>query len=881
TQVAVSPWKDAPGGGPLDIWLEAKGNRGDVRFVDSAVNGADSDAAPRLEFPRLFDAPLVLERASGRVRWIYDGPRSSVSGLNLKVGMNGASVDGSFGLVIGSEGNQDRGGFGLRLTMADVDAADQPLTGWLPMKLLREEISPELAEWLASGVAGRVPEGRLTLHLPLDAAGSHDADALESLFGLDLQVRDARLPFAADWPLIEDIEGRLALRNATLDARVDSAQSLGVVLTDGEVQLVDNVLSVTADLGAAPDAVARYLAAMPVAGMALAGDWQGEGRVDGQLALSLPLGNPEALTLDVETQTAVERLVHAPSGVTLRSLRGPLRWQQRGDSGDLQGRLEARLLGGSVTADIDTANDRLQASGRLAISELLALGAPPGAGELVSGQLPWRASVELDGSKPRVLIESGLEGVAIALPAPLGKAAEATRPLSLSLALADEPSLTGRLGTALGLRWRAGGGAGGQGQVWLNRAAPSAWPGEAGWSVAAYLPELVLPEWGRALTPLMDSPGGAHVGAGLRHLIFDTDCLRVSAHCLGSLAIDGQPRGAGWQLALDGSLLVGQLSYRPAADMALDVSLQQLVLDGLIPEAPQSGQGTLLGEVYVPPEPEPMPNWLAGIPNGRLRVAQLQRKGRRFGPLTAYWASTPESLTVSPVGLTLGEITAHGSLVWEAAGPDASLARARVALDGRNLGNALSLLGEQVAVTSATTRVTAQLAWPGSPWQFALARSRGSIEAELRDGRFVNIESPSARVIGLLNVDNLLRRLSLDFSDVTGRGTAFDRVSGAATLYGGVLETRGPINIEGPATNFALDGSVDLISRQLDQQLTITVPLSSNLPLAAVVAGAPVVGGALFIADKLLGDTIDRVTQLNYRVRGPWTSPQLSLERAE
>src|SRR5699024_4546859 len=57
TQVAVSPWKDAPGGGPLDIWLEAKGNRGDVRFVDSAVNGADSDAAPRLEFPRLFDAP--------------------------------------------------------------------------------------------------------------------------------------------------------------------------------------------------------------------------------------------------------------------------------------------------------------------------------------------------------------------------------------------------------------------------------------------------------------------------------------------------------------------------------------------------------------------------------------------------------------------------------------------------------------------------------------------------------------------------------------------------------------------------------------------------------------------------------------------------------
>ena len=876
TQVAVSPWEDAPGGGPLDIWLEAKGNRGDVRFIHSADNSTDSAAGVRLEFPQLFDAPLALDHASGRVHWIYDGPRSSVSGLDLEARMNGASVAGSFGLVVGGEG---RGGFGLRLTMADVDAVGQPLTGWLPMKLLREEVAPALAEWLASGVAGRVPEGQLTLHLPLGAEGSHDQDTLESLFGLDLTVSDARLPFAPDWPLIESIEGRLSLLNETLDARVSSAQSLGVALTAGEAHLVDNVLSVTADLSASPSAVGRYLSAMPVEGMALAEDWQGEGRVDGQLSLSLPMDNLDALTLNLETQAAVERLVHGPSGLTLHSLSGPLRWYQQGDSGGLQGQLEARLLGGPVKADIDTQEDRLRVSGRLAVSELLAMGMPDGANKVVSGQLPWQASVELTDSPPTVLIESGLEGVAIDLPTPLGKAEQATRPLSLSLALADEPNLTGRLGTALGLRWRAGGG--GQGQVWLGREAPSAWPREAGWSVSAYLPELVLPEWGQALAPLVESPSGTSGGVGLRHLAFDTDCLRVSAHCLGSLAIDGQPQGAGWQLALDGSLLTGQLSYRPGADMELDASLSQLVLDGLIPEAEQSGQGTLLGEVYVPPEPEAMPVWLGSIPDGRLRVAELHRKGRRFGPLTAYWAATPTSLAVSPVGLTLGEISAHGSLVWEAAGAQASLTRARGALNGRNLGNALSLLGEQVPVTSANTQVTTQLAWPGAPWQFALARSRGSIEAELRDGRFVNLESPSARVVGLLNVDNLLRRLSLDFSDVTGRGTAFDRVSGAATLYGGVLETRGPINIEGPATNFALDGSVDLIRRQLDQQLTITVPLSSNLPLAAVMVGAPVVGGALFVADKLLGDTIDRVTQLNYRVRGPWTSPQLSLERAE
>jgi uncharacterized protein YhdP len=130
-------------------------------------------------------------------------------------------------------------------------------------------------------------------------------------------------------------------------------------------------------------------------------------------------------------------------------------------------------------------------------------------------------------------------------------------------------------------------------------------------------------------------------------------------------------------------------------------------------------------------------------------------------------------------------------------------------------------------------------------------------------------------------VDNLLRRLRLDFSDVTSQGTAFDSVTGAATLYGGILETNGPLEVEGPATFFSLEGTVDLVRRELDQRLSVTVPVSRNLPLTAVIAGAPLVGGALFIADRLFGDALDRVTRIHYRVRGPWISPQISVENAE
>jgi uncharacterized protein YhdP len=238
-------------------------------------------------------------------------------------------------------------------------------------------------------------------------------------------------------------------------------------------------------------------------------------------------------------------------------------------------------------------------------------------------------------------------------------------------------------------------------------------------------------------------------------------------------------------------------------------------------------------------------------------------------------------LRIAPLAFTLGQVEGRGELSWEAAGKQESLTRARLGLSGGDLGTAFEVFGQPVPLRSRQTQVDAQLAWPGAPWQFALRRSNGDIEATLQDGRFLTLDSSSAKLVGLLNVDNLLRRLRLDFSDVTGKGTAFDSVRGAATLYDGRLETRGPIEIDGSSTQFSLDGNVNLLSRQLDLALGITVPISQNLPLAAVLIGAPYVGGALFLADRFFGGWIDKVTRIYYRVQGPWASPRITLENAE
>lgn len=878
--VEVDPWESAPGGGPLDVWVEADGTRGRVDFVDAGQAS--------MHFPELFAAPMQLDYATGEVIWSYDGPRSFVSGRDLKVGWRDAEVEGGFGLAIAAD---RRGGFGLELDMRDVNARDIALSEWLPMPLLRNDVDAELADWLASGLAGRVPQGQLRLHVPLREQDDLDSEKLDSSLSLDLDIVEGRVPYAEGWPALTNVSGHLSVEDDSLEARVDHAESQGVKTEGASVKLADEVLSVEGPLSASLTQLLAFLEEMPVEGAEAASDWRGEGSVTGQLSLSLPMADPDALDLKVEADARASRVVHQGTELEFENVSGPLTWSQQGEEGGLSGRLEGQVLGGSVAADLQGRNDSVALSGRADAPALLDwAGLEPGV--LLSGSFPWQGRLELDAQ--RLSLESTLEGLSIALPAPLGKRASQTVPLKLDLSLGDSPVLSGQYGRDVGARWRAAGPGGSQGQLWVGRAAPGAWPGEPGWSVLAYLQRLDLGAWADALKPLAGampeggSSGGG--GAGLSRLEARTDCLSDGDRCLGTLTIDASPRfsrGARqWQAALGGSLVDGQVTYRPGVAQPLVLDLDRLVLDSLIPESGQTAvqgaeSGSLFGELEVTSAPAAFPQRVRELPDGRLTIDDIVYQGNRVGPFNGAWRSSGDRLSVEPVSLTLGEVTAEGSLVWEASGSQASLTRSRLALTGGDPGTALAALGQDVAVRAERLDVDSQLAWPGAPWQFALARSRGSLNVDMVDGTFANISSPSAKVVGLLNVDNLLRRLRLDFSDVTGEGTAFDRVSGAATLYGGVLETEGPIRIDGPATDFTLDGSADLARRQLDLMLGVTVPVSNNLPLAAVAVGAPVVGGALFVADKLFGDVIDRVTRIHYLVQGPWTSPRITLESAQ
>ena len=904
--VVVSPWQEGiPGGGPLDAWVEAQGREGLVRFV--------GQPGMQLAFPELYAAPMALDWASGEVSWALDGDSDafSVTGKQLKAVWRGARVDGDFHYAstsrpsteiasTGDAANDAGGELELNLDMRDIDAIDTPLMDWLPVNILDEE----LREWLAGGIAGRVPHGSLHLKLTLDgdddgisgadeAAADTDDDEFEGELRLALEIEDGELTYDPEWPALSNVSGQLELVDETLHATVDHAETLGLVSEGAQVALEDEKLSVTGPVQGPTQGLLRLLAEAPVDGMDAFAQWRSEGRVTGELALDMPLDNPEALEVDVRASVDAPSLTLSQIDLTLGTVNGALHYRHAQNTDFLTGELGARVFEGPLLARFDVGGEGIAFEGRALGRGLLQWAGMARLDGLLSGYFPYSAQFDLKGEEPHLDVESDLQGLAILLPPPFGKRLDER--VALHVEATPGQQLVVELADRMRLRWRSLGPAPGQGQgqIWLERWPTSAqWPGGRGWNAVWHTPRLYLGRWQSTVAALGetsgDSPAPASSGLvsqpsvvlpSLRRVVVDTDCLYFDELCLGSFEATASPLADGWQLDLAGTLIQGQASHRPNLATPLSIDLAQLNLDMLMPESTKMPE--LSEAIATAPEPKPLPGWLDKVPNGEIVIDTILRREQRLGPLSASWQTSPQRLRVAPLSLTLGEVTAAGELVWEASGPQASLTRSRLALTGGDLGSALKALGQPVAIRSTTTQVESQLAWPGAPWQFALERSRGSIDVALEDGQFVTLDSPSARLIGLLNVDNLLRRLRLDFSDVTGEGTAFDSVRGSATLYGGRLETRGPVEIDGPSTQFTLEGSVDLAARRLDMLLGITVPVSQNLPLAAVLIGAPYVGGALFLADKIFGGWLDKVTRIHYRVQGPWTSPQITLENAE
>jgi uncharacterized protein YhdP len=225
-----------------------------------------------------------------------------------------------------------------------------------------------------------------------------------------------------------------------------------------------------------------------------------------------------------------------------------------------------------------------------------------------------------------------------------------------------------------------------------------------------------------------------------------------------------------------------------------------------------------------------------------------------------------------------GRIDGNG---WWRIGRENQTTELEVQVATEDAGAFLDRLGYPVAVRNAPTKIAGSFMWLGAPNDFDYPSLGGNVTLRTGPGQFTKIDPGIGKLLGVLSLQALPRRLTLDFRDVFSEGFAFDDVAGDFRIDKGVMRTDN-LKLQGPAATVTLTGDIDLAkeTQQLDVRVKPALSSTFSAGAAVLLLANPIVGAAVgagtLLAQKLMNDPLDQLFSYDYRVTGSWSDPQVA-----
>ncbi len=849
--LSTHAWQHLPALSGITGQLESNDKDGRLQLDSQQVS---------IELPALFRQPLLLRQLGGDVEWQHFPALWRIQSARLVADNADVQTETRFSLDLPSEGEPF---LDLQTRFSDGDVT--AVSRYLPAHIMPTGV----VDWLDRAfLGGRISKGVALFHgRPAD----FPFDEHEGVFQVSADVENVGLEYGAAWPRIEGITAQVNFngRGLRIDAssgRIFSTQ-LGptqVSITDlhhGELQIDGSTQSSNAEL-------LRFLNESPLASHyrdTLAGlTARGDSHLT--LSLSLPLTSHAGVPLllgriDFSGGTlAVPKL-----DLTLEDINGPLDFT---DAGLFSTGLQANLYGNPVTITAQTQDDGPNAGTHLDLQghtdiKTLAAHQPGAFWHLLEGGSDYRASLLFAphaAAPARLHIESALSGVAVHLPAPLGKTAKQTRPFTIDMPLSGAvPGVIvvgygNELNGVFALSKSQGKTGLARGELRLGGASAQL-PAQAGLRVAGELALFDFDAWRAALMNGKATDIAVQAPDTVDAVDVHVKQFKAGSYTLNGLHLLAERQPAQWQVNVDSDALSGSIQvpvhYPDGGPVVMALDYLKL--------AAESHDGTT-GKPIDPRQ----------LPALQLVAKRFDYHDGEFGTLTLNTTRSPAGMHVDKAMVESPQLKASASGDWIV---DKSKQLSRFSIDASapKLGLLLGKFGYVGNIKDGETVAKIKAEWPGSPAQFALERLQGSLHVDIKDGRFVDIEPGAGRVFGLLSINELQRRLRLDFSDLFRKGFTFDEISGDFTLKSGNAFTENTV-IKGPAARIDISGRTGLVQRDYEQLITVTPHVTSSLPLAGAIAN-PGIGAALFLAQKLFQSQLDAITRYQYTVNGTWDKP--------
>ena len=873
------------------------GLSGTARLDPSGGRLALAGGGAVLRLPGLLEHDEIgLDRYDAQVGWRRDAAGQLEVALE-RFGFENADaageVQGSWRATPAGPGAVDLEGH--------LDRAD----GTRVWRYLPLELNDEARRWVRDAIrAGHSRDVRLRLRG--DLADFPFVDPAQGEFLVTVAVESGRLAYDEDWPPIEAVAGKLRFERASMSFEGEGARMFGLALGDIAAHiedLDDPVLDVRGTAEGPLADMIRVVAESPLreeVGEAL-GRLRFDGPASASLRLELPVDDLDASRVEGSVRLAGNRFEPLANLPPFEAVRGEIAFTHEGIA--FEG-LRANWLGGEVQADGRGAGEALaiRGRGRATAAGLVPL-VPSRFAAALSGGFDYRGELRFDRRGARIALSSDLAGLALALPAPLGKAAAAVRPARLELVPIDgddaarhvrlrvDPtgatSAAAATGTdAIELLLETGDAAPDE-DVPVRRAAlgvgiAPALP-ETGFALRVHMAELDLDRWRELLGAGADPLPASDELPEPDRLSLRVGAARIGGKTVHDLVLEATRLDDAWKARVHSRQADGRREWREAGDSGPGGNLVARFARLEIPEDDKHDITSLLTEA-----PRSLPALdvraerftLGTMDLGALELTAHQGEAGRGGD----WLI--DRLVLEHAAGRL-EATGRWSAA-EAGAAGAATADAPVrtmALDfGLAIGDAgrlLGALGFPDTVRGGTGDFSGGVRWQGSPLAIDLPSLTGELRLDIGRGQFLRTEPGIAKLIGVLNLQSLPRRLNFDFRDVFAEGFAFDEIRGGAALLRGVASTE-DLEMNGLQARVRLRGEVDLVRET--QSLLVAVQPQVDAGLASLAYAAmvnPAVGIGSFIAQWMLSKPLSDMLATEFEVEGDWSDPQVTQRARE
>ncbi|HXA46340.1 MAG TPA: AsmA-like C-terminal region-containing protein, partial [Burkholderiaceae bacterium] len=585
----------------------------------------------------------------------------------------------------------------------------------------------------------------------------------------------------------------------------------------------------------------------------------------------------------------------------LTATTGQLEFTERGLA--LNG-IHANFLGGPMTVSGGGPAEAtvIKAEGVLTADGLqkYASGASRRLAQRVSGSTRYDVTVSVKKSRADVIVSSNLQGLASDLPAPLHKEANEILPTKfdmLGLSAQDAPvareEIKLSVGSGITARYErekvndkiSDKNANDKNAAWhmvrggigVNAAAT---PPANGVLLNVNMKSLNVDTWLDLFADLSSADKARETGAS-------TDLLDLSEFIAPNLLaarttemiifkrkLDNVVLGATlekdvWQANIDASQASGYITYFAKADQGkgkVTANLSSLI----IPQEEVSEVTDLLRGK----------NATSDLPALDVKADNFDLFGLHLGHLelaanNVHRANSNEwqikNLVVSNSDATL-KVT-KGSWITKDGDSRSSLT---YSMDMNDAGRLLTRLGFMGLLNGGKEgKMEGDINWNGAPYSIDYASLSGNLRLDLGKGQFLKVKDGpgAAKLLGVLSLQSLPRRLTLDFRDIFSEGFAFDGVTMDATINNGVFSTDN-FKMHGLDAIVLLDGSADIVKET--QNLHVAVIPQLDVTGASVAYGFlvnPLIGAGSFLAQLFLKAPLAKALTHEYDITGPWKNP--------